>query len=267
MPESPPSRSRPSTIPPSRAVSCASASPSGTPSSTAPSTASGAGSTGGSSPTAEPETGVANPILVEVTRGSVVESRHRGAIVVVDAAGRRRFAIGDVEAPVFPRSAVKALQALPLVESGAADRYGFGPVELALASASHAGEPRHVEFAAAMLAAAGRSVADLECGAHMPTSSTAERALIRAGMPANPLHNNCSGKHAGFICVACHLGIDPTGLCPPRTSRPAGSHRGPRRHHRHAARRGKPRHRRLLDPDLCDSPPPPGAGLREVHHR
>lgn len=156
-----------------------------------------------------------DPVLVEVTRGAIVESRHRGAIAIVDAKGRRVAAIGDVEAPVFPRSAVKAIQALPLVESGAADAYGFGAAELALASASHSGEPRHVETAAAMLAAAGRSAADLECGTHMPMSSLAERALIRANRLPGPLHNNCSGKHAGFICTACHLGIDPRGYVLP----------------------------------------------------
>jgi L-asparaginase II len=156
-----------------------------------------------------------NPLLVEVTRGAFVESRHTGAIVVADADGKRVIAIGEVEAPVFPRSAVKALQALPLVESGAADRYGFGNAELALASASHSGEPRHVETAANMLAAAGRSAADLECGVHMPFSSVAERALIRTGHSASPLHNNCSGKHAGFICLACHRGKDPRGYVEP----------------------------------------------------
>jgi L-asparaginase II len=156
-----------------------------------------------------------NPVLVEVTRGGHVESRHRGAIVVVDPAGRRVAAIGDVEAAVFPRSAVKAIQALPLVESGAADAYGFGRPELALASASHSGEPRHVETAAAMLAATGRSAADLECGAHVPFSSAAERMLIRAGRTPGPLHNNCSGKHAGFVCLACHLGVDPKGYVAP----------------------------------------------------
>jgi L-asparaginase II len=156
-----------------------------------------------------------NPVLVEVTRGSIVESRHRGAIAVVDARGRRVVAIGDVEAPVFPRSAVKAIQALPLVESGAADAYGFGAAELALASASHSGEPRHVETVTAMLAMAGRSLVDLECGVQMPMSSLAERMLLRADHLPSPLHNNCSGKHAGFICTACHLGIDPKGYVLP----------------------------------------------------
>lgn len=158
---------------------------------------------------------MSNPILVEVTRGGLVESFHRGAVVVVDAAGGRRIALGDVERPVFPRSAVKALQALPLVESGAADRYGFGDAELALACSSHNGEPRHVETAAAMLAKAGRGEADLECGCQVPSSPAAAEALVRAGREPNQLHNNCSGKHAGFICVACHRGLDPKGYVLP----------------------------------------------------
>ena len=99
---------------------------------------------------------MSNPILIEVTRGALVESVHRGAIAVVDAKGQTRVGVGDVGRRVFPRSAVKALQALPLVESGAADRYGFGTIELALACSSHNGEPRHVETAAAMLAKSGQ---------------------------------------------------------------------------------------------------------------
>jgi len=96
-----------------------------------------------------------DPILVEVLRGDSVECVHRGAAVVCDAAGRVVFSVGDVEQAIYPRSAIKALQALPLVESGAADRYGFGHAELALACSSHSGEPRHAETAAAMLAKAG----------------------------------------------------------------------------------------------------------------
>jgi L-asparaginase II len=134
---------------------------------------------------------------------------------VVDAAGKRRVAIGDVETPIFARSAVKAIQALPLVESGAAERYGFGPAELALACASHNGESRHVEGVRRMLAAAGRGEADLECGAHWPLDRDAANHLVRAGAGPAAVHNNCSGKHAGFICTACHLGIDPAGYVGP----------------------------------------------------
>lgn len=150
---------------------------------------------------------MSDPVLVEVTRAPLVESRHRGAIAVVDAKGKVRAAVGDIAQPVFPRSAVKALQALPLLESGAADRYAFGAADLALACASHGGEPRHVETAGAMLTAAGCSGADLECGAHVPIDRAAAEALVRAGVPPSSLHNNCSGKHAGFVCIACHLGV------------------------------------------------------------
>lgn len=149
---------------------------------------------------------MSNPVLVEVTRGAVVESRHRGAVSVFDAHGKPVWEIGDTERPVFPRSAVKAIQALPLVESGAADAYGFGNRELALACASHSGEPAHVELARAMLAKAGLDKTALECGAHWPNHD-ATIALARAGEVPSALHNNCSGKHAGFLCTCVHSGI------------------------------------------------------------
>jgi L-asparaginase II len=149
-----------------------------------------------------------NPVLVEVLRGALVESRHRGAVAVVDAGGASVLALGDVERPVYPRSAIKALQALPLVESGAADRYGLGPEELALACASHSGEPGHVATAARMLRLAGLDPGALKCGAHWPIHQPSAQALAREGGTASALHNNCSGKHAGFLCVACALGAD-----------------------------------------------------------
>jgi L-asparaginase II len=151
---------------------------------------------------------MSNPILVEVLRGPLVESRHRGAVAVVDADGATVLALGDVAAPVYPRSAVKPIQALPLIESGAADRFGFGDQELALACASHGGEAGHVETAQRMLARAGLDPAALECGTHWPTFQPAARALSRAGAAPSALHNNCSGKHAGFLCVACAAGVD-----------------------------------------------------------
>lgn len=154
---------------------------------------------------------MANPVLVEVLRGAVVESGHRGAVAVVDADGKTVFDVGNTAHPVFPRSAVKAIQALPLIESGAADAYGFGNRELALACSSHSGEPEHVELAAAMLAKAGLDGSALECGSHWPSNHHATIQLARAGGEPNPLHNNCSGKHAGFICTCCHSGIDHRG--------------------------------------------------------
>jgi L-asparaginase II len=148
-----------------------------------------------------------NPVLVEVMRGVRVESRHRGAVAVADPEGKPVLAIGDVATPVFPRSAIKALQALPLVEAGAADRYGFGDEELALACASHSGEPAHVAGVERMLAAAGLNPSALRCGVHWPMSQAATYALARTGT-ASALHNNCSGKHAGFLCLACAIGVD-----------------------------------------------------------
>ena len=146
-----------------------------------------------------------NPVLVEVLRGGCVESAHAGAVAVVDADGASVVSLGDVSRPVFPRSAVKLLQALPLVESGAADRLGLGAEELALACASHNGEPEHVRTAAAMLAKAGLDAAALECGAHWPYFEPAQRGLAQRGERPSALHNNCSGKHAGFLCLACAL--------------------------------------------------------------
>ncbi len=154
---------------------------------------------------------MSNPVLVEVIRGSEVESRHRGAVAVCDAYGKAVMSLGDVEVPVFPRSAVKAIQALPLMESGAADRYGFSTKELALACASHSGEAGHVETALGMLKKAGKTGADLECGAHWPFEQQVLIAMAASGNKPTAAHNNCSGKHAGFICTACHEGIDPVG--------------------------------------------------------
>ena len=154
---------------------------------------------------------MANPVLIEVTRNGTVESRHRGAFAVVDATGRLVAEAGDIDRPVFPRSAVKALQALPLVESGFAERLGLDAAELALACASHAGEPAHITAAAAMLAKARLDERALECGAHWPSAKPAAAALIRAGAKPTALHNNCSGKHAGFLCLACGLEAPPRG--------------------------------------------------------
>jgi L-asparaginase II len=151
---------------------------------------------------------MSNPILVEVLRGTLVESRHTGAVAVVDAGGKPVLALGDIETPIYPRSAVKALQALPLVESGAADLYGLGLEELALACASHSGEPGHVVTALRMLSAAGLDPSALKCGAHWPIHQPSAQALARGGGTAGAVHNNCSGKHAGFLCVACATGAD-----------------------------------------------------------
>jgi L-asparaginase II len=152
---------------------------------------------------------MADPVLVEATRGGMVESRHRGACAVADADGKIVLAIGDVGRPVYGRSAIKPLQALPLVESGAADAFALDAREIALACASHRGEAVHVAAVAAWLGRLGLGANDLECGAHAPTDPTAAQALICAGTPPSPLHNNCSGKHAGFLTTAHHF-AEPT---------------------------------------------------------
>lgn len=148
-----------------------------------------------------------NPILAEVTRGNIVESFHRGAVAVVDAKGQLLVERGDVNLPVFPRSAIKAFQTLPLLESGAADAYQFTPQELSLACASHNGEELHVETVRQMLAKAGLNEDNLECGSHWPMLSKAGRAMAARGEKPLSVHNNCSGKHAGMLATARHLGI------------------------------------------------------------
>lgn len=152
-----------------------------------------------------------NPVLVEVIRGSLVESRHTGAVAVADAQGRLVLALGDVERPIYPRSAVKAMQALPLIESGAADAFALGEDELAVACASHSGEKIHVEAVRSLLAKAGLDESYLACGAHWPISEDATRTLISSHERPRAIHNNCSGKHAGMLAAARHLGLDPRG--------------------------------------------------------
>lgn len=150
---------------------------------------------------------MANPVLCEVTRGNLVESAHRGAVAVVDADGSTVFSIGNTDEPIYPRSAIKAIQALPLVENGAADAYGFGTKELALVCSSHSGEPAHVGLATAMLAQAGLTHEALECGPQWPSARAAASELMLSGGKPGALHNNCSGKHTGFLCGSAHLGI------------------------------------------------------------
>lgn len=146
------------------------------------------------------------PVAVEVLRGGRVESRHRVALAVADPAGSLVILVGDPAARVFPRSAVKPAQAIPLVETGAADAFGLGAAELALACASHNGEPRHVETVLAWLARLGLEPEALACGAHPPLFGPSAAALRQAGAAPSRAHNNCSGKHAGMLTTALHLG-------------------------------------------------------------
>ena len=146
------------------------------------------------------------PVAVLVRRGARVESQHRVAYAVADPDGGLIEAAGDVDREVFPRSAIKPLQALALVESGAADRFAVSERELALACASHSGEPEHVALVRAWLARLGLDPSALECAAHPPLHGPSAQRLAAAGRAPERVHNNCSGKHAGMITVARHLG-------------------------------------------------------------
>lgn len=153
----------------------------------------------------------ANPVLAQSVRGNWVENRHRGAICVSDAKGTILASIGDVSAEIFPRSAIKAMQALPIFATGANASFGLGAPAIALSCASHNGEPAHTELAASMLAAIDLDETALECGAHPPIDPAARKALFAQGGRPSQLHNACSGKHSGMLAVARALGEDPKG--------------------------------------------------------
>jgi L-asparaginase II len=150
-----------------------------------------------------------NPVLVDLTRGALVESRHAGAVAVVRASGEVVASIGDIAAPIYPRSAIKPLQAIVCVETGAADRFGFGPQEIVLASASHSGLPGQADLVRSMLERAGLSAHALGCGVHDPLDAAATRELVRARIEPSALNHNCSGKHAAMLATAVHMG-EPT---------------------------------------------------------
>lgn len=144
--------------------------------------------------------------LVEVTRGPLVESRHRGHVAAVDGTGKLVAFLGNPDTVTYLRSSAKPFQAIPLVTSGAADRFGFTEKELALACASHNGESIHTETAQSMLDKIGLGPEALRCGVHEPYSAAAARRLREQGLEPNVLHNNCSGKHVGMLALALHVG-------------------------------------------------------------
>lgn len=153
----------------------------------------------------------ANPVLAHSVRGNLVENRHRGAICVSDADGRVLASAGDIDAEVFPRSAIKSMQAIALLKSGAERQFAFSDEAIALACASHNGEPRHTDLASAMLGKLGLNATALECGAHPPIDPAARKALFASGQKPTALHNACSGKHSGMLAVARALGANPVG--------------------------------------------------------
>lgn len=149
--------------------------------------------------------------FVEYVRGTLVESIHYGAAAVVDADGRLVQLAGDPDLVSYYRSASKPIQTVPLVESGAADRFGFTPAEIALVCGSHGGEPIHVAAAASMLRKIGLGPEWLACGVHPPYDRTAAKALVATGASPTAIHNNCSGKHAGMLALCVFHGWDPHG--------------------------------------------------------
>lgn len=154
---------------------------------------------------------VLDPILIHVNRGMLVESAHAGTIAVRDANGDVLLSIGDVDRPVYPRSAIKALQAIPLVVSGAVEAFGFDNRQLSVMCASHGGELEHVTVVAQILDRIGLDLDALACGAHWPLCEQAGRSLAGQRHEPTALHNNCSGKHAGMLALAVHAGMDIAG--------------------------------------------------------
>ena len=148
-------------------------------------------------------------VLVEVTRGPLVENRHRGHVAVVDWQGKLLWSAGDSHHITYWRSSAKPVQALPVVELGAADHYGITPAELALFCASHNGEPFHTRTVQAIFAKIGQDYHLLQCGVHAPYHKATAKALLLAGEEPSVLHSNCSGKHSGMLTLVTHLNYDP----------------------------------------------------------
>lgn len=141
-------------------------------------------------------------VQVEVLRGDAVESQHQVHVAVVDETGALLAESGEVELLTFARSAIKSIQAMPLIEDGVAERFSFTDAELALAMASHGGEPFHVAAARSMLEKIGATEEELACGPHSPYHEPSARALRESGARPGRVHNNCSGKHAGMLALA-----------------------------------------------------------------
>jgi L-asparaginase II len=153
--------------------------------------------------------------VVEVTRGGIVESLHYGALAVVEAGGGMLAWIGDTELRPFLRSSAKPIQAIPLVESGAAAALGLDAADLAVVCGSHTGTPEHVAQVESLQRRAGLDMAMLRCGVHAPYDSESAQRLRQLGLQPTPNHNNCSGKHSGMLALAQHLGAPLEGYLEP----------------------------------------------------
>ncbi len=157
----------------------------------------------------------APPVICRVTRGEMDECLHRGDIAVVDARGGLLAWVGNPRKVTYMRSSAKPLQALAVIESGAADRFGFSPRELAVVCGSHSGEAFHVETVRGILSKVGLSEDHLACGVHQPLCRLQAARLLREDRPPTPLYNNCSGKHAGMLAICAHLGLPVDGYWRP----------------------------------------------------
>lgn len=145
--------------------------------------------------------------LVEVTRGDEVECLHGGSVAVVDTHGKLLYQMGDPHHLTFTRSTIKPFQAAPFLRGGGVQQFGYSQAEVAMLCASHSGEAVHIEAAQAMLDKAGCSVNDLRCGCQIPLGYAARDQLPPADAVFTPLHNNCSGKHAGFLAYCVQHGL------------------------------------------------------------
>jgi L-asparaginase II len=148
-------------------------------------------------------------LRVEVTRGDLVESVHHVAACAVDARNQIVYATGDVDSPVYLRSAAKPFIAAAVIEAGARERFSLEPQEIAVMAASHSGEPFHLEAVASILRKIDTDESALQCGTHMPYDEKTAREMVRSGTAPTPIYNNCSGKHAGILALCVILGADP----------------------------------------------------------
>ncbi|KYG63062.1 hypothetical protein AZI86_15190 [Bdellovibrio bacteriovorus] len=151
------------------------------------------------------------PLVVEVTRGPVVESLHQVMAVVVNENGSVAQYWGNPNFLTLPRSAIKMLQVLPLIESGAADKFNLEAKHIALACGSHRGEKDHISALSQWMEKAGIRESQLVCGPHWPYDEKSAHEMIRRGQAATPLCNNCAGKHLGLISTCLHFGENPEG--------------------------------------------------------
>jgi L-asparaginase II len=147
-----------------------------------------------------------NPVLVEVYRSGVLESFHRGAVCVVNENGKIVFELGNSKQICFPRSAMKFVQVLPLIELGGIEKFNFTKEEIAIMCGSHNAEPRHLEIVQSILRKIGLDESSLGCGAQYPTDKKSANSLVRTNTKPSAIHNNCSGKHAGMLALCLLMG-------------------------------------------------------------